>query len=86
MPIVISRKTGEILHMPKYTPEQIFKAQAAVVKYWAKTHRNLLENPEKLEEWLRQRRSITVDPALNGETKSTGREVENSGTILEHTP
>lgn len=52
MPIVISRKTGEVLHMPKYTPEQIFMAQAAVVKYWAKTHRDLLEDPEKLEEWL----------------------------------
>ncbi len=53
MPIVISRKTGEILHMPKYTPEQIFKAQAESVKNWAKAHRDLLEDPEKLEEWLR---------------------------------
>ncbi len=54
MPIVISRKTGEILHMPKYTPEQIFAAQAAIVKYWAKTHQDVLASQEALEEYLQK--------------------------------
>ncbi len=54
MPIVISRKTGEILHMPKYTPEQIFRAQAEVVKYWAKTHQDVLASQEALDEYLQR--------------------------------
>lgn len=86
MPIVISRKTGDVLHMPQYTPEQIFAAQAAVVKAWANQHQDLLLDPEKMEAWIRQQRGITVDSALNGETKGADRDGKNSGTILEHTP
>lgn len=73
MPIVVDRKTGKILSKPQYTPEQIFAAQAAVVKAWAKKHPDVLASQETMEEWLRQRRGITVDSTLNGKTKSADR-------------
>lgn len=42
MPIVASRKTGKILHMPDYTQEQRDRAWEAVVTSWAKTHQEEL--------------------------------------------
>ncbi len=54
MPIVISRKTGEVLHMPKYTPEQIFQLQVAYIKAWANENMDVLASNETIEEYLQK--------------------------------
>lgn len=42
MPIVISRKTGEIISKPDYTQEQIDRAWEHVVKVWAAANADYL--------------------------------------------
>lgn len=44
MPIVVSRKTGQILSRPNYTPEQIEKAHEAIVRTWAEANKEYLCN------------------------------------------
>lgn len=46
MPIVVSRKTGEIISAPKLTQEQKDTAWAAIVKAYAQKHPEIF-NTEK---------------------------------------
>lgn len=54
MPIIVDRKTGKALNNPQYTPEQIFAAQAAYIKAWAKENMDVLASNETIDEYLRK--------------------------------
>jgi len=48
MPIVVSRKTGEIISAPKITQEQKEAVWAAIVKAYAQRHPELFDRERSL--------------------------------------